>query len=633
MSLKVRLPLNKSLTKNIGLDNLNITQSNTTIVLNESDITSDFNQFQVAEFNGNNSCIIIPNLGQYFIGGNKPFSICFWMYHNASSAKRGILFGNYNLSGASGGFNLEIKANNSFRFWWLGSPDWETGVTLELKTWIHICIVYDGTKIKVYKNGILGATRNGTLSTASFTSNFQIGKDSRDGSSSTPFLGYISDFRIYDNALSSKEIYEISKGLMLHWKLDDQYLSDIHPNLYDQCVMSQLTVGVAISKVNDRYQIRTQPISAYPSGNSARFYVPLNILQGKESSQFYIQFKYKVISGGADFTSFDWCDAYPVTIAKKVISDDYTYVVIKLPVLSTAAPSKKYNSTYRFLDINSLDGSSVIQMWDIKFEEGTNWTLYSKIGEVFSSDILDYSGFERNASYIQGALITTNDAKKYNYSLTLSGSTTGIQSEEFQILPNMTYMAWIKIPSTGSKFLFDNRKTVDGYSSGRGVQPAYIAGMGTIQIYSSTGGSNNHAISPVLPTNTWFHIAITLNPNGNAIYVNGEKIIQGTTAKGFLYIAAFTLGMRFTYTSPLKGQVNDVRVYRTELTQDQIKQMYQQAISMDNKNNLYAYEYIEDSSIQIIKNGILDSSKFIEDDTNIKFYKNKNIQANNIIEI
>ena len=45
MSLIIRMPLNKSLTKNIGLNDVPITSFNTSIVLSEEDITKDVNQF------------------------------------------------------------------------------------------------------------------------------------------------------------------------------------------------------------------------------------------------------------------------------------------------------------------------------------------------------------------------------------------------------------------------------------------------------------------------------------------------------------------------------------------------------------------------------------------------------------
>ena len=43
------------------------------------------------------------------------------------------------------------------------------------------------------------------------------------------FFGKINDVRIYDHCLSNKEIKEIAKGLMLHYKLDNV----IENNVYD----------------------------------------------------------------------------------------------------------------------------------------------------------------------------------------------------------------------------------------------------------------------------------------------------------------------------------------------------------------------------------------------------------------
>jgi hypothetical protein len=56
---------------------------------------------------------------------------------------------------------------------------------------------------------------------------YYLGRDARTGA--TAFNGKLNDVRIYDHALSAKEVEEIAKGLVLHYKLDNNGMGN--PNL------------------------------------------------------------------------------------------------------------------------------------------------------------------------------------------------------------------------------------------------------------------------------------------------------------------------------------------------------------------------------------------------------------------
>ena len=217
--LQVWLPLHKNLNNN-GLTVTTITNSGATI------------NAGAYQFDGTDDYISIGGITNLFRGGTVPFTVSFWFYHTGNS-RRGVIFGNYGLV-SSNRFNIEITASNYLRFWWDSSPDWTiSAFTIPTQTWIHCTIVYNGTDIKIYKDGVLNSTRSGALTAKTPTGVYYLGRDSRTGA--TAFYGKLSDFRIYDHALSTKEIVELSKGLLLHYTFDDYSIE--HNTLLDKSGM------------------------------------------------------------------------------------------------------------------------------------------------------------------------------------------------------------------------------------------------------------------------------------------------------------------------------------------------------------------------------------------------------------
>jgi hypothetical protein len=79
--------------------------------------------------------------------------------------------------------------------------------------------------VKIYINGVLVDTKTNTADLNYSESNGFInigrfGYHPTNNSKIYPYQGYINDFRFYDECLSPKQIKEISKGLVAHYKLD-----------------------------------------------------------------------------------------------------------------------------------------------------------------------------------------------------------------------------------------------------------------------------------------------------------------------------------------------------------------------------------------------------------------------------
>jgi hypothetical protein len=89
--------------------------------------------------------------------------------------------------------------------------------------WHHIACTVDDDTITTYRDGVKVATASiastGILTDLTSSNFIELGADHPGGDEFG--TDYINDFRVYDHCLSPKEVKELSKGLILHYKLAD----------------------------------------------------------------------------------------------------------------------------------------------------------------------------------------------------------------------------------------------------------------------------------------------------------------------------------------------------------------------------------------------------------------------------
>ena len=115
--------------------------------------------------------------------------------------------------------NIGRGAWNGFTY--QPSNGFQTGV------WYHIAATCDGTNVTLYLNGskVAGGSSIGSYKSAL---NLCIGCRSTNAAG-TWYTGWgpeQNDIRLYDHCLSPKEVKEISKGLVLHYPLNDAYVEE-----------------------------------------------------------------------------------------------------------------------------------------------------------------------------------------------------------------------------------------------------------------------------------------------------------------------------------------------------------------------------------------------------------------------
>ena len=143
------------------------------------------------------------------------FTISMWVYPNGVSGAKCLMCCR---NGANKAFAMYI-INGRLRI--DTGSNWATSL-LSDTTWTHIAFVSNGTSQKLYVNGELANSQTATPDFTTVTEFTTIGAEHTNGNNIyNCFNGKLNDIRIYDEALSSTQIKDISKGMIVHYPFAD----------------------------------------------------------------------------------------------------------------------------------------------------------------------------------------------------------------------------------------------------------------------------------------------------------------------------------------------------------------------------------------------------------------------------
>ena len=569
MSLQVWLPLNGDL-KNQGLSDITVTNSGAT-VNNNGKIGKCY------YFGGQNQ-ITFPSQSWMSMKPANHFSVFCWV----KGTTTGWLF-------AEGGWELLLRPTFA-KIGLSGNGQYpaEYSYSFDTNTWYHLGFTWSGStgKLKLYLNGKLVAS-----SDVPSSANFDINNSFKMCHTSGV---YLNDFRIYDHALSVKEVKEIAKGLVLHYPLNKPM-----PNLLSKYVSpGQANPGATTTAGRTNY-LGNYSIQI-PATENADTYFRLFLTKRLIQNNKYTFSCY--VSGLKEGTCYNFPFFAQGNTGMGVIHLDHNGLNTVTFTMNSSAQNAVTDPEGKTVYIMFMDdsgrsiasGQQPFQITQMKLEEGnkaTAWIpnesdpLYSALG--YDSNIeSDCSGYKRDG-IITGTLTAAADTPRYRTSYHFDGINSAIQvpynAAVFQT--NFTINLWFKKTELGSK----GYETLFGGPSGFEMDTRN-GNSTTLSLYM-LGIRGGNAFSS-FSFGEWYMVTMVNDGTNELYYINGE--LKKTIEKKSMPTGNYFIGAWQTSSEQnFKGYMSDFRIYCTALSANDIKALYDDAGYVDKNGNFHAYEFVE----------------------------------------
>lgn len=514
------------------------------------------------------------------------WSLAAWIYPTADSSSGHQYIVGLNTSSSSDFLGSLCYYANKFGVR-TGGTTYSASSTSELNQWYHVVATYNGSILKLYVNRELVKSQSSPSSPAA-ASTVYIGVR---GNVSGYFQGKLNDIRVYDHCLSQKEIDEISRGLVLHYKMDDTYIeSTTNLMSYNSSRPVINTINMATNTSSYGYYI--QSISEL---NNTK-YTFSGYIDNTSNSNIRLVVRRKKVGES------DWSTASGATIFSPILQSGQSgwlaTNVIDLTDSTQWQPTVQvgiYSNNQPRSSMTSNPKAGFLQL-----EEKDHQTFYTPGGTTRTPAVYDSSGYGNNGT-VGGSLAAAAGSPRYSLATTFNESGYILAT---QIAPTNTLIHDFSCAFWINKD-FDTASSSNKYIL-RGPLQIYIY-QGTKNLYASwqlatadLSYDSNNSWNPGLSINqnTWTHIVITFSDGKLKCYKNGEQFATSTRTNGqYIKYLGYRIIGKYQSTSSadqsFKGQLSDIRYYMTELNADQVKELYNTSMTIDASGKSYARELVE----------------------------------------
>lgn len=571
MSLKVWLPLNGN-TNNYGT----LHQLDSIKVCKEPKYNTDIGGG--IEFTGNTNNLLLFPEKELYLAYTDNFTISGWFYNtnlNTEGSSRDYSFTIGRVDVGEGGIGARFS-NKQFLVYYNKIV---FAIPTEYEEWNNFTFTKHGTTGYYYKNGVLIGTKVLNSDPAWSAGNqgyCGLGLGCFYYGSYTaiyPWKGKIKDFRIYDEVLSEQQIKDLSRGLFVHYKLNQPERSEnLLTNTYNKIASfaSDSTIENAFYGTPAIHRYRTGITEA--TWSEAQFYV--YTCKPNTNYTFSVWMKASK-SEDIPFKNFGY--RYSVDNNSWINGD----------IILQKYPEFIANTWQKYITIIITPSCDILRFWLYniaaynfdyyiarpKIEEGYNenpqWTPSPKDSITWDNTEYDGSGFCNHGQLIGSV---TSDFTTPRYDLAYSFNNSGyIKNDNFNCtVDKCTINFWVK-PRTITKqhFIFSTHKewTKNGISmwvnSGANTAAIMYAGVGEFSISWNI--------------DVWQMITLVTDTKKIYVYNNGSLQISKDFAYSKIENPVLYIG------SSLYGDINseraecslsDFRFYTSALSADDIKEIY-----------------------------------------------------------